>query len=82
MHRSSVKERVLALMADGEPRTIRRIAYLLNVGYSTVAQLVRDGDLIKIGEARSESPLQRRGQPVVRAKGTCPSGQPTKAAVT
>jgi hypothetical protein len=63
--RTTVKERVLALMADGKPRTVRRIAYELEVGYSTVAQLVREGVLVKIGEAGRRSRLQRRGLPIV-----------------
>ena len=52
MPRVTVKERARALMADGEPRTIQRIAYELNAGYSTVAQLVREGLLVKVGHER------------------------------
>jgi hypothetical protein len=64
MARTTVKERALALMSDGEPRTIRRIAYELNAGYSTVAQLVQEGLLVKIGRENSKPPF-RSLQPIV-----------------
>jgi hypothetical protein len=63
--RSTVKDRALALMADGEPRTIRRIAFELGVSYTSVAKLMRQRVLVKIGEARKETKLQPQGQAIV-----------------
>jgi hypothetical protein len=65
MERGNVKERALALMADGEPRTIRRIAYETGASYASIAQLMRERVLIKIGEARKEARLQPKGQPIL-----------------
>ena len=61
----TVKQRVAELMSDGQARSARRIAYLINASYGTVTQLIREGLLVKIGEMHREHPFQRKGVPVV-----------------
>jgi hypothetical protein len=59
--------KILDVMRDGEARTIRRVAYLADVGPNCVRRAVRDGFLVKIGEEpRPPGPLVRCGQAVVK----------------
>jgi hypothetical protein len=59
-------DKVIALMEDGESRTIRRISYLTGVSLHTVRKAVRDGVLTKIGEETQTATWARCGQAIVR----------------
>ena len=61
----TVQDRVRTLMADGEARTTRRIAYLVGANVGTVGGLLRSGLLVKVGEEPTVHPWQRTGAPIV-----------------
>jgi hypothetical protein len=52
-------------MKDGEPRTLRRIAYLTSISVNTVRRAMNEGLLVKVGERRSTF-SGPRGQIVVQ----------------
>jgi hypothetical protein len=57
--------KVLDAMNDGEPRTLRRIAYVTGVSVNTVRRAMNEGLLVKVG-VRRLAPFGPRGQIVVQ----------------
>lgn len=66
MTREPVLAKILALMQDGEPRTVRRIHRLTSVSLNTVRKAVREGYLIKIGEEPRPMFYARHGQAILQ----------------
>jgi hypothetical protein len=44
-----IRNRVLALMADGQKRSLRTIAYKLEIGKESLRKLVWCGELVRVG---------------------------------
>jgi hypothetical protein len=66
MTREPVLAKILALMQDGEPRTVRRIHRLTSVSLNTVRKAVREGYLIKVGEEPCPVFYARHGQAILQ----------------
>lgn len=63
--RKSVLLKIQEVLNDGEPRTVRRVAYLAEVSLNAVRQAIRDKHLVKIGSEPKPCPLARCGQAIV-----------------
>ena len=66
MPKPTALEKILAVMRDGEARTISRIHFLTGVSHNTIRRALREGDLIKVGEAPNPAPPAQHGQAIVQ----------------
>lgn len=67
--------KVLDAMNDGEPRTLRRIAYVTGVSVNTVRRAMNEGLLVKVG-VRRLSLSGPRGQILVQiARAVAPAAE-------
>jgi hypothetical protein len=65
MERKSVLQKIVKVLSDGQPRTVRRVAFLAEVSLNAVREALRNGQLAKVGEEPKPCPLARRGQAIV-----------------
>jgi hypothetical protein len=61
----TVLQKIQEVLSDGEPRTVRRVAYLAEVSLNAVRQAIRNKDLVKVGVEPKPCPLARCGQAIV-----------------
>lgn len=78
----SALQRIMETLSDGEPRTVRRVAYLSNVSLNMVRQALRDGHIEKKGEEpKIRYPLPRCGQAIVGLPGKEKRCRKTKTSI-
>lgn len=65
MSKPTALKKILAVMCDGEARTVSRLYFLTGVNPSTIRRMIPTGDLVKVGEEHPTPPA-RRGQTIVK----------------